>query len=225
MQAPSSSVPKVSIVNQVLSALNPARKIGAEIAGPGFAGGEPARRARKIGGVGLERAAMHFRVADEEKPGVVGHMQPFVKIEGDAVGPLEPLHQRLERGRQSRQGAKGAVDVEPDVFLARHVGQRVEIVDGSGVHRAGRADDHERRKSGRAVGGYGVNEVADPHGAALVGRNQPQMARAEPGKLHRLAHAIVHLARGVGDQHRIERIEAVEPDIPGPGGALARDQQ
>ena len=98
-------------------------------------------------------------------------MQPFVKIEGDAVGPLEPLHQRLERGRQGRQGAKGAVDVEPDVFLARHIGQRVEIVDGSGVHRAGRADDHERRKSGRAVGGYGVSQVANPHGAALVGRN------------------------------------------------------
>ena len=115
--------------------------------------------------------------------------------------------------------------MKPDVFLARHIGQRVEIVHGSGVHRAGRADDHERRKTGRAIGGDGVNEVANAHGAALVGRNEPQMPRAEPGKLHRLAHAIMHLARGVGDQHRIERVKTVEPDILSSGGAFARDQQ
>ncbi len=136
-----------------------------------------------------------------------------------------PFTKGLSAGDRAASAPNAPSTWNQNVFLPRHVGQGVEIVDGARVHGASRADDHEGRESGRAVGGDGVNEVLDAHGAAFVGRNQAEMPRPEAGQLHRLPHAIMHLARGVGDEHRIQRVETVEPDIPVAGGVFARDQQ
>ena len=58
---------------------------------------------------------MHIRVAHEEEAGVIGRMQPFVKVEGDTVGPLQPLDQRLELGRKRRQRAESEYGIVPNI--------------------------------------------------------------------------------------------------------------
>ena len=107
----------------------------------------------------------------------------------------------------------------------RDVGEPVERVDGAGVDRARGADDQKRPEARRAVGGDGAAKIAHFHRAPLVGRNEAQMARAEPRKLHRLAHAIMRFARRIGDELARNRAEPVEPHILVAIGMVARDQQ
>ena len=202
-----------------------AREIGAEIAGPYLAGRETARRARQIGRIRLECGEMLARIAHQHEAGVIGNLQPFMEVEGDAVGPLQTFEQGLERVGERGEGAEGAVDMKPDLLLARDIGQRIEIVDRARIHRPGRADDEERLQSGGAIGGDGVGEILDAHPAAFVGRDEPQVPGAEARELHRLTNAIVHVARGIGDERRLQRAKTVEPHILVLRCAVTGDQE
>ena len=203
----------------------PSRQIGAEIAGPHVSRRKAARRAGEIGGVRREGAPVRLLVPHEEEARVIGHMQPFVEVEGDAVGALQPLHHRLEFGRKRRQRPEGAVDMEPHVFGVRHVGEPVERVDRARVDRAGRADDEEGPETCGAVGGDRVSQRANSHRALFVGGDEAQMARAESRHLHRLTHAIMRLARGVGDELALAGAEPVEPHVLVSIRLVARDEQ
>jgi len=59
-----------------------AGKVGAEIARPGRSGGKAVRLAPQIGGRRGEGVAMQGAVAHQDEAGVVGHLQPFVEVEG-----------------------------------------------------------------------------------------------------------------------------------------------
>lgn len=63
-----------------------ARQIRTEIAGPDVTSGKAPRSALEIGSGARECSAMHFAVAHQKEPGIVGDMRPFVKVEGNRIG-------------------------------------------------------------------------------------------------------------------------------------------
>ena len=114
-----------------------AREIGAEIAGPGRAGGKPARLPAQIGGRCREARAVALPVAHQEIARVIGHLAPFVEIEGDGIRPLDAAEQRRQIRRHQGQRAIGRIDVEPDPLALGEIGNSGEIVHRTDIHRAG----------------------------------------------------------------------------------------
>ena len=107
-----------------LQSAKSAREVGAEVAGPDVARGEPARRARQIGAGAHEGLPMRFGIAHEKKARVIRHLQPFVKIERDRIGAIDSVHEMLQFGRQRAERAEGAVDMEPQIFRRAEIGER-----------------------------------------------------------------------------------------------------
>ena len=101
-----------------------ARQLRAELARPGLAAGEAARGALEIAGVERERGAVQVAPADQHAAGVILDVEPFVEVEGERIGALDAGEQRSVLRAQDRKRAEGAVDVEPEAFLARDVGER-----------------------------------------------------------------------------------------------------
>jgi hypothetical protein len=94
---------------------------------------------------------MQHAVAHQNESGVVGHLAPLMKIEGQRVRALDALEPRRQIRSQNRQRAKRAIHVEPKPLAAADAGQGVQIVDRPGVDGAGRAHHQERRKAGAAI--------------------------------------------------------------------------
>ena len=151
-----------------------ARQVETEIARPYFARAEPARHAMQIGRRIVIGAPMRLGVAYEQEARVVGHVRPFVKVEGDGGGAFDAAHQRFQARRQRAQRAKRAVDVKPQAFGLTKIGQSREIVHGAGIHAAGSSYDEERLQSGVAVGGDLLGQQVDADRAARIDRDHPQ---------------------------------------------------
>ncbi len=67
---------------------------------------------------------MQFAVAHQQKTGVVGHLPPLVKIEGQGIGTLNARKLRRKIRGQHGQCAEGAVDVETNCFALRQSSAR-----------------------------------------------------------------------------------------------------
>ena len=78
------------------------RQVRTEVAGPLPARGDAPRLAAQIGRAGGEGGPLALPVAHQDIAGVIGRLAPFVKIEGDGVGPLDAVQQRRQFGRQPR---------------------------------------------------------------------------------------------------------------------------
>ena len=148
------------------------------------------------------------RLADEGGAGLVGHVEPLVRVGRDGVGPLEALEQRLELRRDRGQRPVGPVHVEPEALGGAQVGQLVERVDGAGVHGAGVAHDDRGLPAGLPVVGDRPLQQVHADAEAVVGRDLPQLLPADAEEVHGLVHAVVDLVRHVDDQRRRSR-EAV----------------
>ena len=72
-------------------------------------------------------------VTDEQPADVVGLEEPLVRIDGDRVGPLQPRDPPGVTWREPRRPAVRRVDVEPQPFALRDVGELVDGVDRTGV--------------------------------------------------------------------------------------------
>ena len=127
----------------------PARQVDPVLAEPRIAAGEPALGRGQIVGPQRERRPMRRFVADQHAPGLIGDVQPLVEVERQRVRPLDACQPRRQRRHQHRQPAKGRVDVEPQALRLAQLGQRLQVVDGTGVDGAGRAHDAERLQPGR----------------------------------------------------------------------------
>ncbi len=136
----------------------------------------------------------------QETSRVIGHVEPFVEIEGDRIRPIHRLEQGLQPRGEDRDGADGPVDVEPEFLGLAKIGQALEVVDGSGVDRARAADDGEGLQALRAVEGYGVSQRGNLDLEAFVDGNQTQIVASQAQKLGGLLDAAVGLDRGVVDQ-------------------------
>ena len=181
-----------------------ARELRTVIAGPGRTAGQAAFGAFQIGfflsGEGIQ---MQAAVAHQDKAGVVLHVRPFVEIEGDRIGALDAGQARRQVRRQHRHRAESAVDMKEKTFALGDIGQRIQIVDGAHVDRAGIAYQGERLQTGGAVGGDLRVQAGQMNTAVGIDRDAAQHVFAETGHIHRLFHATVRGGRTIGGQARV----------------------
>ena len=90
----------------------------------------------KIGRHEAEGVAHGRGVADDGAPTFDGDVEPLVRIDAKAVGPLDAGKQRARRLGEYRDAAVGRVDMQPQVLPCAHVGELVERIDGASVHGA-----------------------------------------------------------------------------------------
>ena len=113
-----------------------ARQVGTEVARPRVPGGEAALGPLQIGGGHRERLLVRIAVANQEEPGVVRHVPPFVEIERDRIRLFDPLQQRAKLRRERRQRPDRAIDMEPEAFARRHLRYALKRIDSPCVHGA-----------------------------------------------------------------------------------------
>ena len=106
---------------------------------------------------------MQLAVAHQDAAGVVGHLAPFVEIEGDRVGALDArASSGASRGRQHASAPNAPSTWNQSSSRGAERGERGEIVDRADIDGAGGADDQERLSApGRAVGGDGARRARD----------------------------------------------------------------
>ena len=72
--------------------------------------------------VGSEGAQMRRTVADDEAAGIVRHLDPFVKVERNRIGAIEPRQLWANAGREDADRTECTIDVEPELLVARDSG-------------------------------------------------------------------------------------------------------
>ncbi len=107
---------------------------------------------------------MQHSVAHQNESGIVGHLAPFMKIERERIGALDSFEPRRQIGRENRQRAEGPIDVEPEPLATANIGERIQIVNGSGIDRARGSDDQKRREARATVGFDRVFEAVQCRG-------------------------------------------------------------
>ena len=87
--------------------------------------------------------------------------------------------------------------MEPQRLAGAEIGDRVQRVDGPGVDRAGIADDDRGKESRCPIGSDRPFEHVHPDPEAAVGRDLPELVRADAEQVHGLVDAGMHLVGGV----------------------------
>ena len=163
--------------------------------------------------------------AHHERADVVGLEEPFVWIDGDAVGSLEARHP-LGVARGEAGGAPvGGIDVQPDTLAVGDVGQARRVVDRAGVRRPGDGGDRERRVPGGPVAGDRLGDRPGLQAEALVAVDHDQRVVGEAEHAQRprdrevglIAHVHARPLQ-VGASRRGGRAPQLrEPDVAGDG--------
>jgi hypothetical protein len=89
--------------------------------------------------------------------------------------------------------------VHPQPLFRREVGERVEVVDGAGVRRAGVRDEEERQKPLPTILPNVLGESIQADAKSLVARDLADALGGEPGEERRLENGMVRLVRRVED--------------------------
>ena len=118
-------------------------------------------------------------------------------IQRDAVGPFDPSEPLPAPIGELEEAAVGAVDVHPQRFGLRDVGDVAEGIDRAGVRRADGRDHEERTAARRAVFADHRAEGIGIHPKFPVGRDQAEVAPGEPGDRRRLRVARMRLIGAV----------------------------
>ena len=152
------------------------------------------RQVLQVRGALVMGIAQRGAVADDQRARPVRQEQPLVGIDGHAVGPLDPAEPLRPALGELEEPAVGRVDVQPQPFVGRDVGDR---------RRAGRS---RRCSSSRRSEppGTAACRPRGPAGSCRAGRRDPSGARrrsarsrrllpAEAGDRRRLRHAGVRL--------------------------------
>ena len=137
IRRPNFSTPCSFSAIQTFSALKSACRLQAIIVQP-MARCEAARRRLQIFRRNRECTAMRRGIPDQGATGLERRMQPFMRIERDGIGTLDPGDAIGILRRDGDERTDAAIDMEPEVFFLRQLGERLQIVDGAGVYRAGR---------------------------------------------------------------------------------------
>ncbi len=106
---------------------------------------------------------MKLPIAHQQEPGVIRHLAPLVKIEGDGIRKLDARNQRRKLRRPHRQRTERAIDVKADLLFAAQFGNGAKIVDSAGVHRSRGRDHNEGFQSVRAVFANRLAQRRDVH--------------------------------------------------------------
>ncbi len=120
-----------------------------------------------------------------------------MRIERDAVGPLDPAQLGPAFVAQREEATVSPVDVEPCAMAGADVGDFVERVDRAGVDGPGGGDDQPWTDAVGCVARHRLVERLDRHAAMLVGRDDAAGRPSPPGDVKRLVDAIMGEARAV----------------------------
>lgn len=85
-----------------------ARQLGSILAEPRLAVGQAALRRRQVVAPGRERGAVRGLVLHQHAARVVRHLQPFVEIEGDGIGPAMAASGARNAGSSAAKPPKAA---------------------------------------------------------------------------------------------------------------------
>lgn len=140
---------------------------------------------------------MRFFGAHKDEASVVVHVQPLVEIKRYRVGALQSGQAWAQALAQNTQGSERAIDVQPELFCLRDIGQGLQIVDGTDVHSACRADDEKGREVGRPVLRDGRLKCLGVDLEAPVDSDLAQCFGAQAQDVEGPGHAGVGLLRGV----------------------------
>ena len=118
---------------------------------------DPRARGRLTAAVVLGAVVVHVEqvvaAADEQPADVVGLEEPLVRVDRDAVGPVQAGHPRSVARRQERPAAVGRVDVEPEASRGRRRrrARTVRSTEPVFVEPATAAIAHGRRPAARSA--------------------------------------------------------------------------
>ena len=99
-----------------------ARELGAIFDGPRVARSESPFGAFEVFGPLRKRAPVLHLAAHEHKAGVVVHVEPFVKIEGQRIGPAQTGETWAQGFAEHPQSPKCTVHVQPELLGLGQVG-------------------------------------------------------------------------------------------------------
>ena len=201
-----------------------ARELGPVVAEPGIAAGKPALGAGEVVAAMGEGGAVLRRVLDEDAAGVVRHLQPFVKIEGDAIRGSDAAERGAELRRQHGEPAEGGVDMEPQALTVAERRETFEIVDGAAVDGPGRGHGDDGMKAADAVGGDHLREHRQRQAEIGVDRDEAERLATEAQQLEGLGDGAVRLARGIADEPARIGGKPLRPHVD-VGERIARDRE
>ena len=118
--------------------------------------------------MGTERVRQVSSVADERRARTVGQEQGLVRIERNAVGPLDTADESSPFVAQGEKAAVSAVDVKPGAKFPAKLGDLRQRIDRSRVDRARRGDDQPGLDAGAAVLFQRLLKRLDRHSIAFV---------------------------------------------------------
>ena len=180
-----------------------------------------------LGRPAAERLRQVRPLADEQSADVVRLKEPFVRIDGDRIGPIQIADPGTIAGRESDRAAVRRVHVEPQILGRRDIGELADRVHGPGVRGAGHGRDREGLEAGGAVAGDGQRDWRALQAEPVVGRDDHECLGREAEQIERAPDREVALVRGVDAdvlEHRAARRppgpqESPEVDVPGQGHA------
>src|ERR1035441_2090269 len=111
---------------------------------------------------------MQRAIPDEDKSRVVRYLPPLMEIEGDGVRALDASQTKSNIRGQHPERAERAIDVKPNGFPPRDIGNGGQRIDRSGIDGAGSPGDEERRQPGTLVDGDGFLECPRIHLESIV---------------------------------------------------------
>src|SRR5205823_1728403 len=147
-----------------------------------------------------KRIAMKSSVAHQDEARVIGNLGPFVKIESDRIRQFDAGEAWCDIFGKDPECAKGAIDVEPELFPLRNAVKAREIVNRPNVNGAGGSNDQERRKASVSVRRDRSFKRNDVDLVTTVRWNLTKCLDAEAGKVHRLGDAAMDCRRCIGGQ-------------------------
>ncbi len=167
------------------------------------------RRSHQVGGADAHRRAMRRRMRGEHQPGVVGHVQPLVRVGRAGVGALDAADVVAQRIACRRPQAERAIDVQPRAVRRGEIGDGVDRIERARVHVAGLRADNRRAALRLQRRGQRIRL----HPALIVGCDAHQLARAESDQPQRADRGRVHF---VADHHAHARcaLQAIRLDVP-----------
>jgi len=113
-----------------------------------------------VGGVLGQGRRRELRPPEDQRRGVDRREQPFVRVDHQRVGVLDPGEAATRAGREQGRSAVGGIHVEPQVPLGGDRGHAVQIIDDPGVGGAGGRHDGDHGLGLRVPGECGMEGLA-----------------------------------------------------------------
>ena len=155
---------------------------------------------------------MERAIAHKKKASVVGHLCPFVEIEGDRIRTFDAGKAWRNVRCQDCKRAECAVNMEPKIFAARDVRKADKIIDGANIDRAGGTDNQEWREPRMPISDDGTIERSQIDLLKVICGDYTKRSGTEAREIHSLGNASVGGCRRIGRNSWLPRSHTVAAD-------------